>query len=1357
MRTATLFTGVALVASAIASSIKRDLEIDTVYDVAYETVYVTETEGVTIPVTVSSTAATSVVEQPAPAATTEAAATSQYYGHRHSWSKAAESSTASIVVVTTEVPAVTVASSATTAPVAASSSADPKAAIPAQGYTSAWTSSWASTWVVTPSAESTTAVATSAAPAATTEMFRPSSPSSPIRRATSTIVRTSTVKAVTTTKKTTVTSKKATSTSKVSSSSKKVSTTQKGTPVSTKKVSTTSKPISSTKKVSLLSLSTVERVASVSTSRKACKRESSVAPPFSSSIFPPRPASSSSLSVKTTSTSSRSSSTKSSSTPPKSSSKSSWISSLTKSSSSTVISNAKTTLQASSTVAAPAGKATTYQQRVVDHHNVHRSNHSAPALAWDAALASTAAKIAATCVYAHSMNVDGGGYGQNIAAGVEANNVSAVITELFYNGEVGYYTNLYGQANPDMSNFEKWGHFSQLVWKGTTKVGCATQYCSGGLANVGQYVSPHFTVCNYGSPGNYAGEYAANIGASLNKPTQDWSYNLIRGDASRRRGFSSTPGSNGGGSLSSRLRFIDSGRDRRKHQTLVDSNKHMPLSSRLGLSTSPLARSFSRHRPTQHLSPIRTMSASTSKGGFVSLSNRCNESKSPYVRSHSDNPTAWQLWSPETLELSKRTNRLLFVSIGYSACHWCHVMAHESFMDDRIAQLLNEHFIPVKVDREERPDVDKVYMDFLQATTGGGGWPLNVFVTPDLQPLFGGTYWPGPKSERAHHGGGFEAILTKVASAWKEQEARCRESASNITDQLRQFAQEGTLSGRRSGEGIDGSDDGLELELLEEAYDHYNSRYDDQNGGFGGAPKFPTPSHLSFLLRLGEWDGIVKDIVGDGAVQNSQKMVVKTLENMAKGGIKDQVGHGFARYSVTKDWSLPHFEKMLYDNAQLLPLYLDAWLITKNPLFLETAHDIATYLTSSPIQSPAGGFHASEDADSAPSASEKEHKEGAFYVWSHSEFYKALGDEKLANILAKYWNVKPNGNVSPKHDIQGELKGLNTLCVTLSITDLGQQFGLSEQDTVQAIQTGRQRLSDWREQHRPRPLLDDKIVVSWNGLAIGGLARTSAALKESDPEASRRYLEAAVSASQFIRRELYDSQTKTLRRVYREGPGATAGFADDYAFLISGLIDLYEATFDDSFLQWAEELQQSQIQHFADNESETKGGFFGTPAHAPDILIRSKDAMDNAEPSANGVSATNLFRLSSLLDDSRYSALATRTAKAFEVEMVQHPGLFTGLMSAVVNSRLDVKPIVISGTDASSEVKSALSQLHQMVRPGSTVVRLGGDSKSDWLRQRNELLGSIEQDRDMVQVCEGTSCKLIKAAELQELLKGTHV
>lgn len=302
-----------------------------------------------------------------------------------------------------------------------------------------------------------------------------------------------------------------------------------------------------------------------------------------------------------------------------------------------------------------------------------------------------------------------------------------------------------------------------------------------------------------------------------------------------------------------------------------------------------------------------------SSNNRVSLTNRCSESKSPYVRSHDTNPTAWQLWTPSTLALAKQTNRLLFVSIGYSACHWCHVMAHESFADPRIAQLLNELFIPVKIDREERPDIDRQYMDFLQATTGAGGWPLNVFVTPDLEPVFGGTYWPGPKSERAPAGAGgpsFEQILQKVAEAWKEQEDKVRLNGRKIIEQLREFTQDGNLGGQAGGAVADAEPDGLELDLLEESVQFYKGRFDSIYGGFGGAPKFPTPAHLKHLLRLPAYSPEVREVVGEKDCVYARGMALMTLECMAKGGIKDQIGHGFARYSVTRDWSLPHFEKM---------------------------------------------------------------------------------------------------------------------------------------------------------------------------------------------------------------------------------------------------------------------------------------------------------------------------------------------------------------------------------------------------------------------------------------------------------------
>jgi len=701
-----------------------------------------------------------------------------------------------------------------------------------------------------------------------------------------------------------------------------------------------------------------------------------------------------------------------------------------------------------------------------------------------------------------------------------------------------------------------------------------------------------------------------------------------------------------------------------------------------------------------------------------------------------DNPTAWQLWSPETIELAKQTNRLLFVSIGYSACHWCHVMAHESFDDPRIAQLLNEHFIPVKIDREERPDIDKQYMDFQQATSGGGGWPLNVFVTPELEPTFGGTYWPGPKSERAQMGGmNFEQILLRVAQMWKEQEARMRASGKQATAQLREFAQEGSLGGDSK---TDEGGNGLEFDVIGDAYAHYKNRFDSKYGGFGAMPKFPTPVHLRALLRFGSHVQLVRDIVGDEEIAHARHMSLKTLECMAKGGIKDQVGHGFARYSVTRDWSLPHFEKMLYDNAQLLPLYLDAYLITKSELFLDMVHDIATYLTTEPMASPLGGINASEDADSLPTAMEHHKREGAYYVFTMDEFNSVLGEREAA-LCAKHWNAKPDGNVERKYDHQGELIGQNTLCVVREPAELAKDFDMSEEVVKRILQDGRQKLLEYREKNRPRPSLDDKIVTAWNGLALGGLARAGAAL--SMPT----YTKAAQKAVECIQQHLFDPSTNTLKRVYREGPGATPGFADDYAFLISGLLDLYESTFDDQYLEFAEKLQQTQNKLFWDDKY---GAFFSTPANQPDILVRTKDAMDSAEPSVNTVSATNLFRLGSLFNDATYEKMAKRTVSAFEVEIGQHPGLFSGMMANLIVSKLGMRGLMVVGEG--EVTAAAMAKLRENIRPNWTLVRVGGGgAKGDWLRSRNELLRDLDGSREMVQLCEGTSCKLVDMKDVE--------
>lgn len=407
----------------------------------------------------------------------------------------------------------------------------------------------------------------------------------------------------------------------------------------------------------------------------------------------------------------------------------------------------------------------------------------------------------------------------------------------------------------------------------------------------------------------------------------------------------------------------------------------------------------------------------------------------------------------------------------------------------------------------------------------------------------------------------------------------------------------------------------------------------------------------------------------------------------------------------------------MYDQAQLLPVYLDAYLQTKDPEHLSAVHDIATYLTSAPMHAPDGGFFSAEDADSLYRPNDKEKREGAFYVWTFREFQTILGDRD-ADILARYYNVKDEGNVSPEHDAHDELINQNVLARgSITPADLAREFALSVDEITSILTTGRAKLLAHREQERPRPALDDKIVVSWNGLAIGALARVSAALSISDPSASKRYLAAAEKAASFIESNLYNPTTHTLLRVYREGPGSVPGFADDYAYLISGLLDLYEATFNDAYLSWADSLQRSQISLFWDPQHL---GFFSTPEGQTDLIMRLKDGMDNAEPGTNGVSARNLDRLASLLEDDAYAIKARDTTHAFEAEMMQHPFLFPGMMDAVVAGRLGVRHVVITGE---------------------------GEKVEAWLRRYRERpagLGSVSRvggNREGVMVCEGGACR----------------
>ncbi|KAL4737997.1 hypothetical protein BDV11DRAFT_190511 [Aspergillus similis] len=762
----------------------------------------------------------------------------------------------------------------------------------------------------------------------------------------------------------------------------------------------------------------------------------------------------------------------------------------------------------------------------------------------------------------------------------------------------------------------------------------------------------------------------------------------------------------------------------------------------------------------------------TATGAGPRLVNRLEASKSPYVRAHRHNPVAWQLWDAESMELARRHNRLIFLSIGYSACHWCHVMEKESFMSQEVASILNESFIPIKVDREERPDVDDIYMNYVQATTGSGGWPLNVFLTPDLEPVFGGTYWPGPNAASllGPETVSFVEILEKLRDVWQTQRQRCLESAKEITKQLREFAEEGTHTFQG-----DQSDEDLDVELLEEAYQHFATRYDINNGGFSRAPKFPTPANLSFLLRLGIYPSAVTDIVGKEECENATAMAVNTLISMARGGIRDHIGHGFARYSVTADWGLPHFEKMLYDQAQLLDVYADAFKITHNPEFLGAVYDLITYLTSTPIQSTTGGFHSSEDADSLPTPNDTEKREGAFYVWTLKELTQVLG-ARDAGVCARHWGVLSDGNIAPENDPHDEFMDQNVLSIKVTPSKLAKEFGLGEDEVVRIIKSGRQRLREYRDKNRIRPDLDDKIIVAWNGLAIGALAKCSVLFEEIDSSKSAQCREAAAKAINFIRETLYDKATGQLWRIYRDGSkGTTPGFAEDYAFLTSGLLDMYEATFDDSYLQFAEQLQRYLNENFLAYAGSSPAGYYTTPSTSapgsPATLLRLKTGTESAVPSVNGIIARNLLRLSNILEENSYRVFARQTCQSFAVEILQHPFLFVGLLDVIVGLNTGTRNITAvvaadSSLSTSTEGGAPTSTWNALVKriraeagptlstSSNTVAALvdvrtsspgvSTGNKSSWLRTRNPLFKDLKAgDKNYLLVCEEGRCRTV--------------
>ncbi|MBI1977466.1 MAG: thioredoxin domain-containing protein [Candidatus Omnitrophica bacterium] len=680
--------------------------------------------------------------------------------------------------------------------------------------------------------------------------------------------------------------------------------------------------------------------------------------------------------------------------------------------------------------------------------------------------------------------------------------------------------------------------------------------------------------------------------------------------------------------------------------------------------------------------------------------NRLAKEKSPYLLQHAHNPVDWFPWGEEAFEKARRENKPIFLSIGYSTCHWCHVMEEESFTNPLIAQLLNDHFISIKVDREERPDVDHIYMQAVMAMTGSGGWPMSIFLTPDLKPFYGGTYFP-PEDRWGRSG--FTTLLKAIQKKWETD----REGLLRSGEQLAQAIQEEVEHKKVQSHP-------LSEETLKLAFEQLESRFDPDKGGFGEAPKFPQSHGLSFLLRY--WKRI-EDVGAYG--HTPLNMVTKTLDEMARGGMYDQLGGGFHRYSTDSEWRVPHFEKMLYDQAILSKTYLEAYQATGNPEYAQVAREIFDYvlrdMTPPPalplskaadsqreqehtlrkqvvgVTGPEGAFYSAEDADSAPNtAKPKEKKEGAFYVWTQEEIEGALGKEK-AEIFKYYFGIEANGNAL--HDPQGELKNKNVLYVAHSLNEAAKKFGKTEAEIESLLNDSKKILFDVRAK-RMRPHLDDKVLTDWNGLMISSLAFGSRVLGED------RYREAAKRAADFILARMKIKEGRLLHR-YRDGEVSIPGFLEDYAFLIQGLIDLYQATFEVRYLEEAKSFTHRMIDLFWDEKS---GGFFFTAKDAEKLLARTKELYDGAIPSGNSMAILSLIQMARLTVDQDLEARAQKGMETFSDQLAQYPAGFTQMMIALDFVLGPSREIVIAADSRDSKAIEFAQLIYSKFLPNKVIL-----------------------------------------------------
>jgi uncharacterized protein YyaL (SSP411 family) len=650
------------------------------------------------------------------------------------------------------------------------------------------------------------------------------------------------------------------------------------------------------------------------------------------------------------------------------------------------------------------------------------------------------------------------------------------------------------------------------------------------------------------------------------------------------------------------------------------------------------------------------------------MANRLAGETSPYLLQHKDNPVDWYAWGPDALDRARELDRPILLSIGYSACHWCHVMERESFENEAIAAYMNEHFVCVKLDREERPDLDSIYMEACQAMTGRGGWPLNVFLTPEQVPFYAGTYFP-PEERQGMPA--WTAVLAAVVEAWAERKDEIRATGDKVAERL------------AGGAALRPSGDRLDTATLDAAVAKLREIFDPAHGGFGGAPKFPPASAIEFLLRRGELE-----------------MTTKTLEAMAAGGMYDQVGGGFARYSVDDRWLVPHFEKMLYDNALLARAYLHGWQVTGEPLFRRVTEETLDWALRE-LHGPEGGFMSALDADS-------EGEEGLFYTWTPDELRAVLGDSDAA-IAADYFGVRPGGN----------FEGRSILT-----------RGAAEPENLAGI---RRRLYDTRAE-RVWPGRDDKRLTSWNALMISALADAGAALDRPD------YVAAAAECAEFVLDGLRDPDGRLLR-TWKDGSGRLNAYLEDHAFLLEALVTLYEASFDPRWFAAARELADTTIERFADSEH---GGFFETATDHEALVARRKDLEDHPIPSGNASMAYGLLRLAALTGEHGYGARAEGVLRLLHPLAAQHPQAFAHLLQALDFHLSPVREVALAGPDT--------GPLERVVRAAFRphLVVAGGDPDGVPLLEGR---GAVE-GRAAAYVCEGFACKapVTEPAELEALL-----